>query len=79
MVISYPLTKVKGYIYLNIYCERSLGLVNTRPIKKPQEKFLRFFFEVVQAQVYYTLINLGVVADYASMFTYLMRTSTERL
>jgi hypothetical protein len=43
-VISYPLTKVKGYIYLNIFCERSLGMVNTIPKKKPQEKFLRFFF-----------------------------------
>ena len=57
-MISYPLTKVKGYIYLNIYCERSLGMVNTIPTKKPQEKFLRFFLEVMQAQGYYTLIYL---------------------
>ena len=57
-MISYPLTKVKGYIYLNIYCERSLGMVFTIPTKKPQEKFLRFFLEVMQAQGYYTLIYL---------------------
>jgi len=62
-VISYPLTKVKGYIYLNIYCERSLGMVSTIPTKKPQEKFLRFFLEVVQAQGYYTLIQLVCVVS----------------
>jgi hypothetical protein len=32
-------------------------MVFTIPIKKPQEKILRFFLEVMQAQGYYTLMN----------------------
>ena len=40
------------------------GTVYTVPIKKPQEKILRFFLEVMQAQSYYTLLYSTCMTDY---------------
>jgi len=53
MVISYPLTKVKGYFYLTIFVRNG----KYHSYKKTSRKIPEVFLEVMQAQVYYTLIN----------------------